>query len=748
MTRPSSPAPASAFDDQLAQSLEALRSGRAAQALECMAPWAMDPQRQAPALQIMGIALMRLGQLERAQDCLARLVQVVPGDVAAWTNLSSVQAARGRPDEAMASLDRVLQLEPAQPVAHFNRGNLLMQTGQAEAACVSFRRAAELAPDRPDPACNLAVALLTLQRPREAIQVLQAVAARHPSLGAVWNLLGTAWQQAGDEREALDSYQRALACQPPLQEAHVNAARLLARHGQAGAARKLALRAAQLDTRNAAAVQTLRALMDGSHSAGGSGWLDSAAAPDADDQQALGLLVELDMQCCDWPAVEQGMAALRRLCDRGQWDGADAWRLLSLEADPGVLRTAAEAIGAHRLGPARRQATAGDWSVHVGRPRPARLRIGYFSSDFHEHATSYLLAGMLELHDKSRFETVAYCLGHYGQGDDPMRQRVRAAFDRFESVATLDDAELVRRARAQDIHIAVDLKGHTTGSRMELFAWRVAPLQMHYLGFPGTLGMPSEIDYLLADRTLVPPESRAHYSEKLIELPDSYQVNDRQRRIGEPPPSRVELGLEQGAFVFCCFNDNAKITRDVFSVWMALLAQRPHSVLWLLAGRAEAVANLRAAAQAHGIAPQRLVFAPRLPLPQHLARHAQADLFLDTWPYNAHTTASDALWAGLPVLTCAGRSFASRVGASLLTASGLPQLITHDPRDYLERALELSAQPALLQALRTQLQQTRLAVPLFDTERFTRHIEAAYDLAWERLRQGLAPEHLSVPARV
>lgn len=747
MTRTSSSALGGAFDAHFAQSLEALRQGHAAQALALMEPWAAHPQRQAPALQIMGIALMRLGLLARAQDCLARLVQIVPGDTAAWTNLSNVQAALGRTAEALDSLGRVLALAPMEPAAHFNRGNLLMQAGQAEAACASFRRAAELAPGRPDPGCNLAGALLALGRHDEAIQILQREAARHPALAAVWNLLGMAWHQAGDHRQALQNLQKALACEPPLPDAYLNTARILAQQGHGRQARQFALRAVQLDSNNASAVQMLRTLMAGSHQADGAGWLEAESTPDGGDQHALGMLFELDMQRCDWTAAEQGQAALERLWSRGHWDGADSWRLLSRVSQAGLQRTIAEAISAQRHGAAEPWPAEHSASVYIGQARPARLRIGYFSSDFHDHATAFLLAGMLELHDRQRFETVGYCLGSYPQGDDVMRQRVRAAFDRFEQVGLLDDAALVQRVREQGIHIAVDLKGHTTGSRMGLFARRLAPLQIHYLGYPGTLGMPGAIDYLLADGTVVPPHSQQHYSESIIALPDSYQVNDRQRRIDARVPDRAELGLPPDAFVFCCFNDTAKITREVFGVWMALLQRQPHSVLWLLAGHAQAEPQLREAAVAQGIAPQRLVFAPRVPLAQHLARHARADLFLDTWPCNAHTTASDALWAGLPVLTCAGETFASRVGASLLSACGLPQLVTHSPQDYLDQALELSSSPATLQSLRRQLQDTRLQVPLFDTERFTRHIEQAYDMAWERYCQGLAPAHFSVPPR-
>jgi predicted O-linked N-acetylglucosamine transferase (SPINDLY family) len=372
--------------------------------------------------------------------------------------------------------------------------------------------------------------------------------------------------------------------------------------------------------------------------------------------------------------------------------------------------------------------------------------VGYFSADFHEHATMRLMAGLFEAHDKSRLETIGICLGHYGgRPDDAMRQRVKRAFDRFEAAGDLDDDQLLALARELDLHIAVDLTAHPVGTRMEIFARRIAPVQMHYIGYPGTLGMPGAIDYLVADRVLIPESARSFYTEKIIELPDSYQVNDRQRAIDPVIPSRRELGLPENSFVFCCFNNNYKITQEVFGLWMQLLRDKPDSVLRLLADNDTAARNLKQAARDAGVEPGRIIFAQRVGPQQHLARHVNADLFLDTWPCNAHTTASDALWAGLPVLTCMGETFASRVGASLLTACHLPELITRTPQEYLERARELAHDPRQLSAIRRKLQTTRLTVPLFDTERFTRHLETAYDLAWERFTQGLPPDDITVP---
>jgi protein O-GlcNAc transferase len=736
-----------ALAQSLAQAAQAWQQGRFGHVVALLEPWDRGPRMHPQVLQLMGLARMRLGQLELAEDCQRRLVETAPEDVGAWINLANTQAALGRTPQALDSLARALALDPRQPAVHFNRGNVLMQQGDHAAACDSFRRAGELAPDRPDPFCNQALALNALARHDEALRVLQSVVARHPGLAVGWNLLGTTWHKLKEaDQNALECYQRAVQCDPGLVDAHINAAQVLVRLQRPDEARAAALRAVQLDGRHAVAARTLGVVLSiAQERQEARVWLERAHQLDAHDPVTLGNLLTLDAVCCDWDGCDSHLTALRALWQQGRVEGLESWRLLSLAVDGPELRKLTEMEGARRFG--RVPASAPErWRVHIGAPRPARLRIGYFSSDFHHHATSILMAGMFEQHDKSRFETVAFCFGQYPAGpDDPMRQRVRASFDRFELARELSDTDLVALARTLDIHIAVDLKGHTAGNRQGIFAQRMAPVQMHYIGYPGTLGMPGAIDYLVADRIVVPAEHRAFHSESVIELPESYQVNDRARAIDARTPSRAELGLPADAFVFCCFNNNHKITREVFALWMELLRQRPGSVLWLLADNAEVTRNLRAAAAGHGIDPDRLLFAPRAPLPQHLARHAQADLFLDTWPYNAHTTASDALWAGLPVLTCAGQTFASRVAASLLHACGLPQLVTHAPRAYLEQALALSAAPERLRALRRQLVDNRLTVPLFDTERFTRHMERAYDMAWERFGQGLPPDHFAVP---
>ena len=374
--------------------------------------------------------------------------------------------------------------------------------------------------------------------------------------------------------------------------------------------------------------------------------------------------------------------------------------------------------------------------------RRAKIRIGYYSADFHNHATAYLMAELFERHDKSKFELTAFSYGP--DKNDGMRNRISKAFGRFIDVTTISDKGVAQMSRELGIDIAIDLKGLTQNARLGIFSYKAAPIQVSYLGYPGTLGA-QYIDYLIADKTLIPNESQIHYSEKIVYLPNSYQVNDSQKVISKKVFSKQEMGLPQEGFVFCCFNNSYKITPPVFDSWVRILKSVESSVLWLLENSPTATSNLRKEAQSRGLDPNRLVFAKPMDLPDHLARHCLANLFLDTMPYNAHTTASDALWAGLPVLTCMGESFASRVAGSLLNAIGLPELVTTTQKEYENLAIELATNPDSLTAMKDKLASNRLSSPLFDTPLFTQHIEAAFTKVYERYQADLRPDHIFIP---
>jgi len=443
---------------------------------------------------------------------------------------------------------------------------------------------------------------------------------------------------------------------------------------------------------------------------------------------------------------------LKPLLDVCDWDGADAivselverWRTASggeiLDSMTPFVSLLVDIPQAMRLDVARRYGKRVVEQV-ADLPRPARatgrgagrLRIGYASADFHDHATAHLAAGLFERHDRERFEVYAYSFG-IDDGSD-YRKRLVAAFEHFRDVRTLAHDEIAQRIAADGVDILVDLKGYTGEGRPQVLALRPAPVQVNYLGYPGAMAAPF-VDFILADGILIPPGEERWYGEEVVRLPESYQPNDDRQPIAEHVPARGELGLPDSAFVFVSFNEQCKIERAIFDCWMRILGAVPSSVLWLLGGHGETA--LRRAAAARGVDPSRIVFAPKRPKPAHLARHRAADLFLDTHTCNAHTTASDALWAGLPLLAWPGEGFAGRVSSSLLRAIGLPELVAPDLESYERTAVALAREPERLGALRARLADNRLRGPLFDTERFTRNLEAAYVAVWERHRAAQA----------
>jgi protein O-GlcNAc transferase len=370
-----------------------------------------------------------------------------------------------------------------------------------------------------------------------------------------------------------------------------------------------------------------------------------------------------------------------------------------------------------------------------------RVRIAYLSADFNWHATAYLMAELFELHDRTRFEVLGVSFGVDDKSN--MRSRLIKSFDQFHDVRFKTDSDVAKMLNELEVDIAVDLKGHTGDSRPAILAYRPAPIQVNYLGYPGTMAG-DFIDYVIADKIVLPFDQEAFYTEKIVHLPDCYQVNDSKRRISTHTPMRWEAGLQNEGFVFCCFNNSFKITAPMFDVWMRLLKAVESSVLWLLADNAGAAPNLRKEAAARGVDPARLVFAVRVPPEDHLARHRLADIFLDTLPCDAHTTASDALWAGLPLITCRGETFAARVAASLLNAVGLSELVTNSLDEYESLALQLARDKKTLSAIRAKLAANRDTCPLFDTNRFRRHIEAAYKTMWERYLRGEPPVNFAV----
>jgi predicted O-linked N-acetylglucosamine transferase (SPINDLY family) len=467
-------------------------------------------------------------------------------------------------------------------------------------------------------------------------------------------------------------------------------------------------------------------------------------ARDPQNARARSLMLRPLLEICDWAEAE---AQIDFLVSAWRADPAGPWADEMLPFDT-VVVTVPPAL---RLEVARRYAARVRARVAGARPVPrsavprtgGRIRIGYCSADFYDHATAHLAAGLFERHDRSRFEIVAYSFGP--DDGSEYRRRLIAAFDRFVDVRDESFQATARRIAGDGIDILVDLKGYTGGARSEIFALRPAPVQVNFLGYPGTTGA-DFMDYIIADRTVVPAEDRRWYAENVVWMPCSYQVNDDRQPVAPEAPRRVECGLPQTGAVLACFNNNYKIDASVFAAWMRILAAVPGAVLWLLEKYPAARAALEAAAERHGIARTRLVFSPRVPKAQHLARLRHADLFLDTWRCNAHTTASDALWVDVPVLTRAGSGLATRVAASLLQAVGLPELVARDSDDYVGKAVALARAPERLRALRETLATNKLTAPLFDTARYTRDLERAYSAMWARHERGELPSPLELEA--
>lgn len=608
--------------------------------------------------------------------------------------LRALEAAYNRHDHALV-VDAGTALAASFPRS-FTLFNILgaaqLALRDAPGAEASFRRALAIHPQNLDAMSNLGVALKVQGRVAEALQCYTAAAQLSPDNGNIKFNLANLLRQSARREEALAVYHELARARPSDAEPRFLMAATLQELG-----------------RGAEAVEEA----------------GKALAIDPSQDRARALLLHQLGHFCDFHAARPHLESIEALGIEGP--PVEPFALLALDDCP--------ARGLERsLAWARRFPTA------PALPRTPRqggpIRIGYFSADFHNHATIYLISRVFEHHDRDAFEINLYSFG--GKEGGAITQRLVETCDRYRDVHRLSDAEIAKLAREDGLDIAVDLKGYTKNARPEIFASRAAPVQINYLGFPGTMGAPF-IDYLVADPVLIPDSHQAHYCEKIVYLPHSYQPTDDSRIIPNDPSSRSDHGLPDAGFVFAAFNATYKIQPRDFAIWMRLLLAVEGSVLWLFRSNGPAEANLKKAAAAHGIDPARLVFAPPLPHLQHLARHRNADLFLDTFACNAHTTASDALWAGLPLVTRIGEQFAARVAASVLTAAGLPELVTQSDEDYEALALSLARDPGRLGALRHKLVSTRASAPLFDSLAYTRDLEAAYRAVHQRWIDGEAP---------
>lgn len=644
--------------------------------------------------------------------------------------LSSFQ--RGQLDDAERQFRQLLRKEPRHLAALNILAVVLTTLKRYAEAERHFQSALKINARSDTTFYNYGIALKALGRPQEALERFSQAIALNPNSPDNWNNRGTVFNDLGDAHAALADLDRALSLDPNHAAAIFNKSKSLTRlrrYDEALAACDcaLALKADMAEAwfGRAFVLHQLRRHAEAAAS------YEKACQLDPDMPFLKGSLLHQRMLICDWSDyvrlvkdVESGIAAGKLVAEPFGWQG--------LAVSSPSLQRCAELFVANRF-------PSSAVAIPSWPPGPdARIRIGYLSGEFRQQATSLLLVGVFEHHDHDRFEVHAFDNG-WDDGSET-RRRINDCMP-ITAIGELDDAKAITAIRERRIDILVNLNGYFGDDRMRLFAQRAAPLQVNYLGFPGTLGAPY-IDYIIADRQVIPPEQRKFYSEKVAYLPDCYQANDRSKPIADRPVDRAQCGLPPQGVVFCCFNNSYKITPAMFDCWMRILGQVDGSVLWLLEDSAVAGANLRREATARGIDANRLVFAGRLPLAEHLGRHRCADLFLDTLPYNAHTTASDALWAGLPLLTCQGETFAGRVAASLLRTLGVPELVTTSMTDYERQAVQLATDPVRLASIRRKVAANRLTTPLFDTALFTRNIEAVYTAMIERHRAGLAVAHI------
>ena len=721
----------------------------------------------------LGKSLCDLALYTPALGVLQRAVAISPDDAASWLNIGIARLQAGYHAAALEALDHSLQTAPRQPAAHYNRGLALLALGQAEPAYAAFTAALQLGSPGADALCARARALALIERSEDAAQDLEAAFKAQPQrVDVIIN-----WAQARLDREqpsltaatlaVLEQTSRADAAldfggRTPLQLGHTtqsgSALRRLGTDPTTQRSRMLSelrflcgLGLQQLD-RVEQACQAYRSVLDldPNHGPALSNLAGLLVAQNR-HHEALQLLQLLSRIAPDLPYGRgQHWTAARGCCAWDYGDTERAQHLIHRVSERQAVCLPLSLLTVTDEAAAQWHCASAHAQHEYGRiqPSPAvryqhqRIRVGYLSGDFRDHAVAFLLSGVLEQHDRTRFEVYALSLraraaGTYGR-------RIEQAVDHFEELCGLSDEEAARRIRSLEIDLLIDLTGYTLGARPGIVARRPAPIQAGYLGYPGTLGAPY-VDYLIADEYVIPPSVQEFYSERVVYLPDCFQANDDQRLIDDAP-TRAECGLPASGPVLCCFNASHKLTPEFFSCWMRLLESVPDAVLWLLANNEPTRHNLRCEAARRGIAPERLIFAGTVPYPAHLARLGCADLFLDTLPFNGGTTISDALWAGLPVLTCSGQAFAARMGGSLVRTIGTPELITSTLAEYEQAALALLRDPEALPAMRRRIESARTRSTLFDTRRFTRHFEAALQHMVQRYRDGLPAEHFRINA--
>lgn len=761
--------------DTMAQAFGHYQAGRLTQAESlCSQVLAAQPDH-VDALHVRGVVRRRMGDPQAAIQFISRAWALNPQSVEVRYNLGNAQVDAGDFDGAIAGFAECVRLKPDHAQALFQLTNLYLRRRDCPAALAYGKRLLALDPNHPEGLTCTASATLDLGNIEEAIGYASRAAALRPDLAAAHNCWANALLKAGRIEEAERRFNAAAAASPGYWKIYNDLGNLYfgqERHAEAEAQYRKALagdpayadawcnlgnclhevkrfeEAAEAYTRaldaNPNLIQALVAISNTlnelKRTAEGVAMLERALALDPDHPEALALSVHRQQSLASWKDIDARKERLRRQNRAGNGT-LDPFILINIATTPEEQYLAANRWNRARFESLRK---AGAAAPFAHRPRDRqRIALGYLSADVRVHPVAHLVAQIIELHDRKDFSVTVYS---YGPDDNSaMRARIRDAADRFVDLRPLSIADGARRIHADEIDILIDLTGYTKHSRTGTLAMRPAPVQVNWLGYPGTLG-DDMADYIVVDPVTVPLAEQPHFAERLVQMPFAYQPNDRRRFLPTAASTRAECGLPEAGMVYCCFNNPQKIEHEMFDVWMRVLKAVPGSVLWLLALQAEAIVNMRREAEARGVAPDRLVFAPMVDNDVHMARYLVADLFLDTLPYNAHTTASDSLWAGCPILTTPGIAFPGRVASALIRASGLDELIVPDLRAYEAEAIRLGNDRQALGRLRERVAAARTTGKLFDSERFARDLEQAYRRMWRRWRAGQPPEQIVLAA--
>lgn len=717
---------------------------------------------------IAGACHAGLRQFEAAVNCYKKALKIMPDYAQAHFNMGAAYQAMGDHDRGIGCYQSAIKIDPNYADAYNNMGNAFKDKGELLEAIKSYKKAVIIKPDYAESFCNMGVAFQENGDLKSALVSYRQALSLKPNFAEAHNNLGKALLDSGEFDSAIASYKRAIDVRPNYAEAYSNLGVTYKSRGDIALAMRYCTLAIEKNSGYAEAYNNLANVLRLKGDANGA---------IANYKKCLKLKPEYSEAYCnlglvfrdqgDFPAAimnfkraiaikpsnvnarSQMLFSQLHICD---WSNIETDNTLISELGVSTLAIGPFTMLALDDSPERHLIRSKNYVATKYRPPSARdsmrpqksgqrIRIGYFSADFHNHATMYLMIKVLESHDRNLFEIYAYSFGP--NASDDMRARLVKAVDVFHEVSGKNDQEVSMLARADNIDIAVDLKGFTRDSRFGIFTYRPAPVQIAHLGYPGTSGADC-IDYIIADDVVIPKQFEDSYSEHIIRLPHSYQPNDDDKVISDINVTKVQLGLPEKGFIFCCFNKSYKISPKELDVWARVLKKVEGSVLWLIKPNKWVESNLRNEAKKRGIEPHRLVFAERVSLADHLARHKFADLFIDTFNCNAHTTASDALWVGLPVVTMLGKSFAARVAGSLLTAIDLPELITTDVQEYEELITTLAKNPEALKKIREKLVENKLTKPLFDTKKFTQHLETGYTQAFEKYKNGEPPENIVV----